>query len=141
MKEYRFKETVESLFENADHVLSTKTVVGQPEYVGDATIIPLVDVSFGMGAGTIGKEKSDNAGGGIGGKLSPSAVLIIQNGMTRLVNVKDRDTLNRVIDFVPEAVNKVSSLIKSRGKGDEDIETVVNNELDAAAARTDLKEE
>jgi len=42
---------------------------------------------------------------------------------------------------VPEAVNKVSSLIKSRGKGDEDIETVVNNELDAAAARTDLKEE
>ena len=63
MKQDNFKETVNSLFEGADHVLSSKTVVGEAQHVGDAIIIPLVDVSFGMGAGAMEKEKSDGAGG------------------------------------------------------------------------------
>lgn len=141
MKQDFFKETVDALFEGADHVLSTKTVVGTPQQIGDAIIIPLTDLSFGMGAGSLGKEKSDGTGGGIGGKVSPSAVLIIQNGVTRLVNVRDRDTINRVLDFVPDAVNKVSSLIKTKGKGNADVETVVNEELGAAAQRTDFTPE
>lgn len=139
MKQDIFKEAVDSLFEGAHHVLSTKTVVGEPQHVGDAVIIPLVDVSFGMGAGTMGQEKSDNAGGGIGGKLSPSAVLVVQDGVTRVVNVKDMDTMNKVLDFVPGVVSKVNSLIKSRGQGDPDIEEVLNKELDEAASRTNLE--
>ena len=70
--------------------------------------------------------------------MTPSAVLIIQNGITRLVNVLDMDTVYTVLDFVPEAVNKISSLIKTRGKGDPEIEEVLNRELDESAKRTRL---
>ena len=40
------KNTVESLFDGMDGVVSTKTVVGDAIHIGDTTIVPLVDVSF-----------------------------------------------------------------------------------------------
>ena len=46
-----FPGVVESLLQGMDSVLSAKTVVGQPIQVGDVTILPLVDVSFGFAAG------------------------------------------------------------------------------------------
>ena len=49
--ENNFKETVSSLFKGMDSFISAKTVVGEPIYAGDTIILPLVDVSFGVGAG------------------------------------------------------------------------------------------
>ena len=46
-----FPGVVESLLQGMESVLSAKTVVGQPVQVGDVTILPLVDVSFGFAAG------------------------------------------------------------------------------------------
>lgn len=116
-----FDQTVQSLFQGLDHVISTKTVVGEPQVIGDTIILPLVDVSFGMGAGAFGKEHSNSGAGGIGGKMSPSAILVIQNGQTKLVNVRNQDAITKVLDMVPEAVNKVSSLIKGDGKAEDPI--------------------
>lgn len=39
-------------------------------------------------------------------KMSPSAVLIIQNGVTKLVNIKQQDAVTKVLDMVPDLVNK-----------------------------------
>lgn len=39
-------------------------------------------------------------------KMSPSAVLVIQNGVTRLVNVKNQDAITKVIDMAPDFINK-----------------------------------
>lgn len=39
-------------------------------------------------------------------KISPSAVLIIQNGSTKLVNVKSQDAMSKVLDMVPDFVNR-----------------------------------
>ena len=39
-------------------------------------------------------------------KMTPSAVLVIQNGMTKLVSVKNQDTVSKVLDMVPDLVNK-----------------------------------
>ena len=39
-------------------------------------------------------------------KMSPSAVLVIQNGVTRLVNIKHQDAVTKVIDMVPDLVNR-----------------------------------
>ena len=47
-----FKSTVEALFQGMDGVISSKTVVGDAIHVGDTIILPLVDVSFGIGAGS-----------------------------------------------------------------------------------------
>ena len=50
-KENQFQGVVESLLKGMDTVLSTKTVVGEATKIGDTIILPLVDVTFGVGAG------------------------------------------------------------------------------------------
>ena len=47
--ENNFKDTVNSLFKGMDAFISAKTVVGEAIHVGDTIILPLVDVSFGVG--------------------------------------------------------------------------------------------
>lgn len=109
MAENSFNSTVESLFKGMDSFLTTKTVVGDAIKFDDGTIIlPLVDVSFGVAAGAFAEDnnKKNNGGGGLGGKISPSSVLVIQNGSARLVNVKNQDVVTKVLDMVPEFVNK-----------------------------------
>ena len=139
MANNNFDQTVQSLFQGLDHVISTKTVVGEPQVIGDTIILPLVDVSFGMGADAFSKDNSNNGAGGIGGKMSPSAILVIQNGQTKLVNVRNQDAITKVLDMVPEAVNKVSSIIKGGG-GEEDpvVKKAVDEEAQNDSVREDL---
>lgn len=104
-----FSSVMESLLKGVDSVLSTKTVVGEAKEFGDTIILPLVDVTFGIGAGGSADDKKDGAGGGLTGKMSPSAVLVIKDGHTKLVNVKNQDTLTKILDMVPDIVDKFSS--------------------------------
>ena len=64
-KENNFKDTVNSLFKGMDGFVSAKTVVGDAIHVGDTIILPLVDVSFGVGAGAFEGDKKNNGGGGL----------------------------------------------------------------------------
>ena len=107
--ENNFKETVNSLFKGMDSFITTKTVVGDAIHIGDTIILPLVDVSFGVAAGAFSQEKKNNGAGGMGGKITPSAVLVIQNGTTKLVNIKNQDGLTKVLDMVPDFVDRFSS--------------------------------
>ena len=84
MADNSFNNTVESLFKGMDSFITTKTVVGDAIHIGDTIILPLVDVSFGVAAGAFSQEKKNNGAGGMGGKINPSAVLVIQNGVTKL---------------------------------------------------------
>lgn len=114
MTDNSFHTTVESLIQGMDSFLSSKTVVGEPVKIGETIILPLIDVSFGVGAGSFSGEKKRNCAGGIGGKMSPSAVLVIQNGMTRMVNVKDNDGLSKLLDMVPDFVDKFMKQIQKK---------------------------
>ena len=109
MTENNFNATVESLFKGMDSFITTKTVVGEAVHIGDTIILPLVDVSFGVAAGAFSQEKKNNAGGGLGGKITPSAVLVIQDGKTKLVNIKNQDGITKLLDMVPDFVNKFTS--------------------------------
>ena len=102
----RLETTVDSLFKGMENFITTKTVVGEAITVGDTVILPLVDVSFGMAATGKNEDRKNNGGGGMGGKISPSAVLVIHNGATRLVSVKATDSVSKIIDMVPDVVNK-----------------------------------
>ncbi|MCD8336376.1 MAG: GerW family sporulation protein [Lachnospiraceae bacterium] len=115
-----FQDTVASLFKGMDNFITTKTVVGDPITVGDTIILPLVDVSFGVAASAKSEEKKNAGGGGMGGKISPSAVLVISNGTTKLVNVKNQDAVTKVLDMVPDIVNKF--MPGERGEKDSDPE-------------------
>ena len=104
--ENNFKETVNSLFKGMDSFITTKTVVGDAIHIGDTIILPLVDVSFGVAAGAFSQDKKNNGAGGMGGKIMPSAVLVIQNGTTKLVNIKNQDGVTKILDMVPDFVNR-----------------------------------
>ena len=125
MAENSFKETVESLFKGMDSFITTKTVVGDAIHIEDKIILPLVDVSFGVGAGAFAGEKKNNAGGAMTGKVTPSAVLVIQNGATKLVNIKNQDAVTKILDIIPDIVDKF------KGK-EEKVE--INPDIDEAIA-------
>ena len=111
MGENNFKGTIESLFKGMEGFITSKTVVGDAVKFDDGTIIlPLVDVSFGVGAGAFSEHnKKDNGAGAMGGKIQPSAILVIQDGEAKLVNVKNQDGLTKVLDMVPDLINRFSS--------------------------------
>lgn len=116
-----FSSAVGALFKGMDSFITTKTVVGEPQQVGDTIILPLVDVSFGVGVGAFSNEdgKKNNGGGGLGGKITPSAVLVIQDGHTKLVNIRNQETITKVLDMVPDVVDKVSGFFS--GKKEDEI--------------------
>ena len=109
MAENNFTGVIESLMKGMNAVIGTKTVVGDATQVGDTIILPLVDVSFGVGAGASAGDKKNGGGGGFSAKMSPSAVLVIKNGSTKLVNIKNQDTITKVLDMIPDIVDKFTS--------------------------------
>ena len=62
-----------------------------------------------MAAGTFAENAKNKGAGGMSAKLSPSAVLVIQNGSTRLVNIKNQDTVTKILDMVPDLVDRFTS--------------------------------
>lgn len=121
-----FNTTVGSLFQGMDKFLSTKTVVGEPTTIGDTIILPLVDVSFGVAAGAFSSTEKNNGAGGMGGKMTASAVLVIKDGQIRLVNVKNQDTVTKVLDMVPDLIDR----FQKKGNKDvitEEVEVAVSN--------------
>lgn len=133
-----FNQTVGSLFKGMDALLTTKTVVGEPTKIGDTIILPLVDVNFGVAAGAFAKNgNSNSAGGGMGGKMSPSAVLVIQNGHARMVSVKSEDTISRILDMVPEIVDKVAK-IAGKDVSDAAKEEEINKAISDIAHEEDI---
>lgn len=104
-----FNTTVSALFQGMDGVVSSKTVVGDAIHIGDIIILPLVDVSFAIGAGAFSGDKKEKGAGGLGGKMTPSAVLVIQDGKTKLVNIKNQDTMTKILDMIPDVVDRFSN--------------------------------
>ena len=115
-----FRGTLESLFKGMDSFLTTKTVVGDAITVGDTIILPLVDVSFGVAASAKAEDRKNSGGGGMGGRISPSAVLVISNGTTKLVNVKNQETIVKLLDMVPDVIDKFT-------KKEETLEDIVED--------------
>lgn len=130
MQDNNFNTTVQSLFKGMDSFITTKTVVGEAVHIGDTIILPLIEVSFGVAAGAFCQEKKNNAAGGMGGKITPSAVLVIQNGSTKLVNIKNQDSVTKILDMIPDFVNKFTS-----GKDNGKSNGVVDETAKEAAAQ------
>ena len=91
MNKEKFNETVDSLFQGIEGFMTSKTVVGDPIYVKDTIILPL-----------------------------PSAVLVIRDGQTKLVNVKNQETITKLLDMVPDVIDKFT-------KKEETLEDIVED--------------
>ena len=130
-----FSKNIANMFEQLDGFVSTKTVVGEPITAGGVTLIPLVDVNFGMGGASAGTEDGEDkakkgirSGGGMGANIKPSAVLVISDGNVQLVNIKHQDSVNKLIDMIPSITSKFDLGAMFSKKNKEDTETTEEGE-------------
>ena len=115
---------LEVLFNKMENFVSTKTVIGDPITIGKVILVPLIDVSFGVGAGAkqnkankVGSDTKNGSAAGLGAKMSPSAILVINDGTVQMVNVNDQNSVNKLIDMIPSIASKIKSF---GGSDDED---------------------
>ncbi len=106
MSENNFNSVIDSLMRGMNSVLSAKTIVGEPTQIGDVIILPLMDMTFGVAAGASAGDKKNGGAGAFSGKLTPSAVLVIKGGTTKLVNIRNQDSLTKILDMIPDLVDK-----------------------------------
>ncbi len=119
-------QNFDSLIGKLENFITTKTVVGEPIHIDNTILVPLVDVSFGVASGTTisskfterNKEKekrvdgeTDAGAGGLGAKITPSAILVIQNGTTQLISIKGQDSITKLIDMIPGLISKVPDFV------------------------------
>ena len=104
-------------------MMSVNDVVGEPIVVGDVTIIPISKISVGFGGGGADNAKAANKdafGGGMGGgvKVQPICFLVIKDGNVRMmpVPVPANSTADRILEMVPDTLDKISAFIDSKTK-------------------------
>jgi len=115
MENSNVKENLEVLFEKFKNMIKVETVVGEAVQIGDTTLVPFVDVTFGFGTGTNHNTANKNhecGGGGGGAKMEPSAILVIKGERIELFNIKGNpysSSFDRLIGLVPDLVSKLKS--------------------------------
>lgn len=103
-----FEKNIEALMKGVEEHITTKTIVGEPIRFEDMTVFPLAEVSFGVAAGAFSQDKKNNGVGGVGGKVTPSAVLILQGNSSRIIDIRDKNSMNKIIEMIPDIVTKLA---------------------------------
>lgn len=106
-------------------MVDVNSVIGDPiTTVDGVTIIPISKVSVGFAGGgsdyvSKNANKHDNPfGGGVGGgmNVTPIAFLIVKDGAVRMlpVAVPANTTAERVVELVPDVLDKLTEFIDSK---------------------------
>ena len=117
-------ELMQNTMESVKNILKVDTVVGDPIYTPDGiTLVPISKISVGFGGGGVelGPKKADGSrpyGGGnaTGVKIEPMGFLVIKEGNIRMINVTPpaSNTVDRIIDLVPQVIDRVDSFIEKQ---------------------------
>ena len=121
------KENINSLNDNVLNnlkgMVNADTIIGAPIHSEDGTtIIPVSKVSFAFasgGADTGKAAQTDKFGGGAGGgvTVTPIAFLVLKEGRVQLLQLADKgQTVDRLLNLVPETMDRISSLISKDKK-------------------------
>jgi len=111
-------------------MVNSNTVIGEPIITNDGvTIIPVSKISIGLGGGGsdfVSKHPNNHEnpfGGGVGAgvKVTPVAFLIVKDGNVRMMPVATpaNTTADRLVEMIPETLDKVVSFIESKTKNPE----------------------
>ena len=118
---------------NIQDMIDVDTIIGEPMEIGkNITIIPISKVSFGFVAGGSEfkgeaieeynkKDKNEEityknpfgGGSGAGVNITPVSFLVINDGNIKLMPVEYCSTIDKIVDYIPDIVNKVSEIIDS----------------------------
>lgn len=145
-------------------MIDVNTIIGEPiESIDGMTIIPISKVSFGFAAGGSEfseevideyskKEKDEDikyklpfaGGAGAGASINAVGFLIIQNGTVKLLPIEHTSYLDRLIDYVPDLVEKVNKMftqnMQSQNEKTERIIQEIKNNTQKYKSNTNFKE-
>ena len=110
-------------------MVDANSVIGEPITTSDGvTVIPVSKISVGLaGGGSDFVSKNLNHhenpfGGGVGAgvKVTPVAFLVIKEGSVRMIPVATpaNTTVDRIVEMVPETLDKIVDFIDSHKKGE-----------------------
>lgn len=119
-------ELMQNTMESVKNILKVDTVVGDPIFTPDGiTLVPISKISVGFGGGGIelnskkpGDARPYGGGNATGVKIEPIGFLVIKDGCVRMVNVTPPadNTVDRIIDLVPQVLDRVDAFIDKQGK-------------------------
>lgn len=114
-------ENVNVLFEKFENFIKNNTIVGQEIKVGDVSIIPMANISFGLGAGGGSESNStEGAGSGMFAKATPSALLVVNGSDVNLIPIRKGSSFDSLLENVPALVEKLTEQSKSKTKDKKD---------------------
>ena len=122
-------ELVQTAMNSIKEMVDVNTIVGEPVETQDGTvIIPISRVSFGFGAGgtefsgkpSVAPKTDANFGGGTGGGVSinPMGFLVVAGGSVQFLPLSTGSP-EKLVDYIPVAIEKVAGFIKKRKEDDE----------------------
>lgn len=144
MEEHPIQGLMTTAMENLKDMVEVNTIIGDPVKSPDGTvIIPVSKVGFGFAAGgsefETGQQSSGDEGdesilpfgGGSGGGVSitPVAFLIVSSQGVKMIHLDENIHIyEKMIDFAPQAIEKVSQLLnESNKKSKESNDSDMNN--------------
>ena len=129
-KQHPINEMMSTTMEKIRSMMDANTIIGDPIQTGEVTLIPVSRLSFGFASGGSdfvtknqkpGAENTFGGGSGASAKMEPVAFLIIKGDSVKLLPVDPppATTVDRVIEVVPEVVEKVTNFLEKQNKADE----------------------
>lgn len=124
-KKHPLGELMNGTVDKIRAMADVNTIIGTPIAAGEVTIIPVSKVSFGFGAGggeyatknqKPGQDDSFGGGTGAGVTIVPVGFLIVRGASVKLLPVAPPPdgTLDRVVDMVPDLVDKVTDFVEKQ---------------------------
>lgn len=108
---------LETIFSRLENMFRAKTVIGDPLTIGEVTLVPVVNVTFGIGAGGgEGRDWPEQGGGGMGAgtgaRLTPSAIVVIKGDQVSLLPLGGGSNFESIIEKVPEVISKIKQAVQ-----------------------------
>lgn len=129
MANQSIQDILSTSMEKLRELVDVNTIIGTPITVSEGTtIIPISKVSFGFGSGGSdfpANSQKEAFGGGSGGGVSiqPLAFIVVSNGDVKLLQMtSSNNTADKVVNLVPELIDKISSLFPKKKEDKTDAE-------------------
>ena len=132
MAEHPIQGMMATAMQSIKEMVDVNTIVGTPVETKDGTvIIPISKVAFGFAAGgsdipakkDFKDENNFGGGSGAGVSIQPVAFLVVSDNQIKLLPVNTSENpLDKIVDYIPDAVEKITNLIKSKKQENEHIE-------------------
>ncbi len=123
MSDNRVSEILREIVGELKNIATSQTVIGEPITVGQKTVVPVVKISIGFGAGGGQGEKGGQSGFGAGGggaaKIEPSAFIIMDESKISLLSAKP-GKLDALVEAVPGLFGKIKEIRDSFKKDEGD---------------------